>query len=250
LLATHSPQRKVLMKLERLFYPACGAIFILLTLAGFQNYIFGGKHADGSPIAPSMLAIVIAHSTAIFAWFLLFFVQSLLISVKNRRLHMRLGWSVLAKATIISVTGPLVATWSIRVDPSQQVFDWPGNQFLFIMYAEITLFVVFVTIGVLNRKRPRVHRPMMLLACLALISGATSRIGLVHSVFGGHHWMGIFAPVIVLGTILLLIRMAVTRTLDREFAAGFAALILGSWIAVSVAETSTWVSVAGSILKY
>ena len=27
---------------------------------------------------------------------------------------------------------------------------------------EIALFVVFVTIGVLNRKRPRIHRPMML----------------------------------------------------------------------------------------
>ena len=81
------------MKPDRLFYAAAGAMFLVLTVIGFQHYIFGGRHFDGTPIDPMMLAIVIAHSTAIFAWFVLFFVQSLLISVKNRKLHMKLGWS-------------------------------------------------------------------------------------------------------------------------------------------------------------
>ena len=177
------------MKPDRFFYAAAGAIFLVLIVLGFQQYIFHGKHVDGSPIAPVMLAIVVAHSSAIFLWFVGFFVQALLISTHNRRVHMTLGWGVVGIAALIVVTGPLVATRSLQVDPSQVVFDWPSRQFLLVMYTEIALFAAFVTIGVLNRKRPRIHRPMMLMASLAIVSGATARIAQVNSIFGGHLWM-------------------------------------------------------------
>ncbi len=237
------------MKPERLFYTAAGAIFLVLTVLGFRHYIFEGRHFDGSPIDPSMLATVVAHSSAIFAWFVLFFVQALLISTQNRRLHMKLGWSVLVIASAIAVTGPLVATRSIRLVPQQTVFDWPGPQFLLIMYTEIALFVTFVAIGVLNRKRPRIHRPMMLLASLVILTGATGRIPLVNSIFGFHTWMALFGPVVALGAILLLVRVAMTRSVDREFATGYAVLVLVTVLAARVAVTNVWMSWAGTILK-
>jgi len=129
------------------------------------------------------------------------------------------------------------------------IFDWPARQFLLIMYAEIALYVVFVAIGVLNRKRPRIHRPMMLMASLSILSGATARIPLVNSVFGRHHWMGLFGPVISLGLLLLLVRWVVTRTFEREFAVGYAALLVASVVVARLAETDAWVSWAGIILK-
>lgn len=237
------------MKPDRLFYTAAGAIFLVLTVVGFQHYIFAGKHFDGSPISPLMLATVIAHSSAIFAWFVLFFVQSLLISTRNRGIHMKLGWSVLVIGTMIAVTGPLVASRSVRLVPQQVIFDWPGPQFLLIMYTEIVLFTVFATIGVLNRKRPRIHRPMMLLASLSILSGATGRIPLTASIFGMHHWMGIFGPIAALGVLLLLVRWAMTRSFDREFATGFAALMLVTLVVSRLAATDQWVNWAGMILK-
>jgi hypothetical protein len=237
------------MKPERLFYTVTGAIFLVLIVIGFQHYIFGGRHFDGSPIDPSMLATVIAHSSAIFAWFVLFFVQALLISTQNRRLHMKVGWSMLVIASAIVVTGPLVATRSIRLVPQQNVFGWPGPQFLLVMYTGIALFVIFVAIGVLNRKRPRIHRPMMLMASLVILTGATGRIPLVGSIFGYHTWMALFGPVVALGAILFLVRLAMTHSLDREFAAGYAALVLVTLIASRLAMTNVWVSWAGTILK-
>ena len=237
------------MKPERFFYSTAGAIFLVLIVLGFRHYIFEGRHFDGSPIDPSMLATVVAHSSAIFAWFVLFFVQALLISTQNRRLHMKLGWSVLVIASAIAVTGPLVATRSIRLVPQQTVFDWPGPQFLLIMYTEVALFVTFVAIGVLNRKRPRIHRPMMLLASLVILTGATGRIPLVNSMFGFHTWMALFGPVVALGAILMLVRLAMTRSLDREFATGYAALVVVTVVAARLAVTSVWVSWAGTILK-
>jgi hypothetical protein len=237
------------VKPDRLFYTAAGAVFLVLTVIGFQHYIFGGKRFDGTPIDPLMLATVVAHSSAIFAWYLLFFVQSLLIATKNRRVHLKLGWAVLVIASTIAVTGPLVATRSMRLNPTP-IFDWPAPQFLLIMYSEIALYVIFVAVGVLNRKRPRIHRPMMLMASLSILSGATSRIPLVISAFGVHTWMALFGPVVALGTLLMLVRWLVTRTFEREFAVGYAALMVASVAVARLAETHAWVSWAGMILKF
>jgi hypothetical protein len=162
---------------------------------------------------------------------------------------MKLGWSVLLIASIIAVTGPLVALLSIRLDPSAAVFDWPARQFLLIMYSEIALYVVFVAVGVLNRKRPRIHRPMMLLASLVILTGATGRIPLFNSIFGLHGWMALFGPVVSLGALLLLVRLAMTRSVDREFSAGYAALVVVTVVAARLAVTNVWVNCAGAILK-
>jgi len=238
------------MKPDRFFYTATGALFLVLTIIGFQHYIFGGKHFNGSPIEPPMLATVVAHSSSVFAWYVLFFGQSLLISTQNRRLHMKLGWSVLLVASMIAVTGPLVAVRSTRTATfGAIVFDWPGPQFLLIMFTEIALFVTFVAIGVLNRKRPRIHRPMMVLASLAILSGATGRISWVNSIFGFHTWMALFGPVVALGALLLLVRSLMTRHLDREFAFGYAALALTTVVAARLAVTNVWVNWAVTILK-
>ena len=237
------------MKPDRFFYVAAGAIFLVLTVLGFQQYIFHGRHFDGSPIAPVMLAIVVAHSSAIFAWFVMFFVQALLISTHNRRVHMTLGWGVVGIAALILVTGPLVAFRSIKVAPEQVIFDWPGPQFLLVMYTEIALFAAFVTVGVLNRKRPRIHRPMMLMASLAILSGATARIAQVNSIFGFHHWMAIFGPIMSLGLLLLVVRAAMTRSFDLQFATGLAVMAAVTLIAGRLAMTNRWVEWAAMILK-
>jgi hypothetical protein len=237
------------MKADRLSYSAAGALFLILTVVGFQRYIFGGRHADGSPIDPTMLAIVVVHSMAIFAWFVVFFVQSLLIASRRRGLHMKLGWSVLVIASLIAITGPWVATRSVRLVPEQVIFDWPGPRFLLVMYAEIALFVSFVAIGVLNRKRPRIHRPMMLMASLSIVSGATGRIPMVNSIFGVHHWIAIFGPAVAIGAILMLVRWAMTRSFEREFAVALGALVVGSMAAALAADTNMWVNWAGMILK-
>src|SRR5262249_10900098 len=146
------------VKPDRLFYTVAGAIFLVLNIIGFQHYIFGGKHHDGTPIDPSNVAMVAVHGSSIFAWYVLFFVQSLLISTQNRRLHMKLGWSVLVIAPMIVLTGPLVAVHWVRLDPSA---DW-RRHFLLLQFTEIALYAAFVAIGVLNRRRSRIHRPMTL----------------------------------------------------------------------------------------
>jgi len=90
---------------------------------------------------------------------------------------------------------------------------------------------------------------MMMMASLALISGATGRIGWVNSIFGFHTWTALFGPVVALGALLLLVRSVMMRRPDREFAYGYAGLALVSILAAGLAGTDAWGSLAGMILK-
>ncbi len=90
---------------------------------------------------------------------------------------------------------------------------------------------------------------MMLLASLSLISGAAARIPLVNSIFGFHQWMALFGPVVALGGLCLLVRWAMTRSFEREFVVGYAALVAVTLAVSRLAMTSVWVNWTGTILK-
>jgi hypothetical protein len=265
-LSQRASVKPAVVKSDRLFYTVAGAIFLVLIFLGFQHYIFGGTHVDGSPIDPSIAATVPVHGLSILAWYVLFFVQSLLISTQNRRLHMKLGWSVLVIAPMIVLTGPLVAIRFDRIDPSA---DW-RRQMLLPQLTEIGLYAVFVAVGVLNRKRPRIHRPVMLLSCLLMMPAPTNRIPLLNSVFGGYpkstsfdfaqlyipalspwlaFWTYLWGPTVSLGALLLLLRMAMTRRVERELAFGYAAFALFTVVESRLSATSVWLNWAGTILK-
>lgn len=238
------------MKPDRFFYATAGALFLLLMIAGFRHFIAGGTHVDGSPIDPAIRVVVVLHGTAIAAWFVLFFVQALLISFRNRKLHMKLGWSVLVIGATIACTGPLVAFRSVQLAPSDaQFFGMEYRRFLLVMFTEIAMYIVFVVVGVLKRKQPKIHRPMMLMASLAILAGATARIPLFWAVFGASGWVGLFGPVFCLGAVLLLTRMAMTRSLDQWFAGGYAVCVLAFIAAEKLSLTNAWMDWATMILK-
>ncbi|HUX46057.1 MAG TPA: hypothetical protein VMV57_15020 [Terracidiphilus sp.] len=70
----------------------------------------------------------------------------------------------------------------------------------------MAMFAVFLTADVLTRKTPRIHRTMMLMASLALLSGATARMAALGPIFGRNGWIGLFGPVFCIGALLFGIR--------------------------------------------
>jgi hypothetical protein len=238
------------LKTDRWFYSAAGACFIVAMLVGFRSFITSGTGEAGRMIDPVIFRLDLIHGLAIAAWFVLFFVQALLIGTRNRRLHFKLGWGGVLVALAIAMTGPWVAFRSVQVTPREfQFFGLPYSRFLLVMFTEIALFTVFVTIGVFARKKPRVHRPAMLLASLCLLTGATARMPFLHPVFGAAGWMGLFGPVFCIGAVLLLIRCMLTRSVDRWFAVGYAIWVTIFIVSVRLALTETWGGMAATILK-
>ena len=238
------------MKTDRYFYSTVGAIFLVLMLIGFRHFLLAGKAMAGDDINPVMFRLDAVHGIAIMAWFVLFFAQALLISTRNRKLHMKLGWSVLAIGGTIAVTGSLVAIRSVQNTPAGFVFfgmEYP--RFLLVMLTEIAMFTAFVAVGVVARKRPKIHRPMMLMAGMTLIAGALVRIPLFRMVFGVNSPVSFFAPVFLLGALLLLLRCFMNRSLDRWFAVGYASLVIAFVAAERLSHSNLWSDWVASILK-
>ena len=219
-------------------------------LVGFHSFVTSGRAAGGRIIDPAMVHLDLIHGLAIAAWYFLFLTQSLLISVRNRRLHFKVGWAAVAIALTIAVTGPWVAIRSVQITPPE--FHFVGllySRFLLVMLTEVALYTAFVAIGILNRKKPGIHRAAMILASLSLLAGATVRMPFLHPVFGATGWIGLFGPVFCLGAVLLLIRRAVTRSFDRWFAIGYAAWVILFIASEKLSLTETWRAVASKILK-
>ena len=217
---------------------------LIVTAFGFQEFYLHGQEFGGTAISPSMFPFVIVHGVALTLWFVLFLTQSVLIANRRRQIHMTLGWSAMALAAIIVVSGFPVAIKSVQADPLSPFWGMEYRQFLLIMLTEIGSFALFVLAGVLNRKRPARHRAMMLLATMSILAGATLRMPILFPIFGTTGWVGIFGPIFVLGAVLLATRSVMLRTLDRWLAAGFAAMVASYVLAVTLATGESWKSVA------
>src|SRR5438270_10428925 len=153
------------MRTDRWFYSAVGASFLFIMLGGFRSFVTKGTGDAGRVIDPSIFRLDLIHGLAVAAWYVLFFIQCLLITVRNRRLHFKLGWSVVAVALAIVITGPLVAIRSVQITPPDfKFFGMQYSRFLLLMLTEIALYTAFVTIGIFTRKKPRIHRSAMVLA--------------------------------------------------------------------------------------
>ena len=239
------------MKIDRWFYSSAAAIFLAVIFVGFHDFILKGRGSGGRVIGPDMFRLDAVHGACVGLWFLLFLVQSLLIASKNRRIHLKLGWAGVAIGLGVVVTGPWVATQSVMVHtPNMPIDGMLFSQFLLLMYAEIALFTVFVAVGILMRKKPRIHRPAMLMACLSLLSAATTRMPFVDPIFGSGGWERIFGPVFVLGALLLIVRWMMTQSVDRWLAMSYGALVVVLIGATELARTSAWGALSAVILKH
>lgn len=237
------------MKADRYFYSATGVIFLVLTFIGFHSFYMHGRGFREQPINPSIIRLDAVHGTAIALWFVLFLAQSLLIASRNRKVHMALGWSAVVLGPIIVGLGITVAFRSVKLTPNFVFFGMLYSRFLLTMFAEMAMFTVFLTAGVLTRKKPRIHRTMMLMTSFALIPGALVRNTSLIVVFGESHWMGLFGSTLVLGALLFAIRWTMTQRFDRWFAASYVLLAVAYIGSTYLAATAMWDRTAAVILQ-
>ena len=242
-----APQPRV--QQDRWFYSVVAFVLLFLLFAGFQHFFREGKGFDGNKVPPAVLGVVLVHGLSLTLWVILFFVQSLLIGTKNKPLHMKLGWCAAAVGALVAVSGPIVAVTSVRVRGSFPIYGMTYSQFMLPMLSEMLAFAVFVLLGLSFRvKHLQAHRAMMLLATLAVISGATARTDFVAKLLGETTWWGLFGGPFILGAAFLLVRSLLIRRLDRPLALGYAAFVAYFVASAYAAHTPTWGRIAAAIV--
>jgi uncharacterized membrane protein len=150
--------------------------FLLFILAawiatGFGFYPAVSERFTGQPdyVAPLVLQL---HVFAFTGWLCLLSVQTLLVRTRRQALHRRLGILAAILVPVMVVTGLGAETFSQRFYGAQ----YPENLRFFISpLSSMTLFALFGTMALLQRRQPAAHKRLILLATTVVLSAAYNR---------------------------------------------------------------------------
>ncbi|HET6632938.1 MAG TPA: hypothetical protein VFG73_09570 [Rhodanobacteraceae bacterium] len=190
-----------------------------------------------------LLAIV--HGLVMSAWLLLFVAQAWLVQAHRVKLHRRLGLSSVVMVPLVVGLGLAMAVHGMRAGH----IPVPGitpQQFLAIPFCNIIIFGVLATSGLLARRRSEVHRRLMLLAALVLLSPAVARMPV--------DAIKLYGPPLIFGVTGLLVLAVVVRDtvvhrrLHPAFGWGGALAVFGMPMALVLSQTPGWTAFADLLM--
>ncbi len=157
------------------FFVWIAGLLLLINLIGFSSTYFL-KEFLGTPELPLRTHI---HGGIFTSWFVLFLVQTALISRRNFKIHRRVGivGSMLAIAMVISGLIMIYEGAMVYHDPDSGVTLEMTATFVWANLVLLSAFAIFVTLGISLRRRPEAHKRLMLLASLSMMLQSLARIG-------------------------------------------------------------------------
>jgi hypothetical protein len=213
----------------RVFHIGMSVAFIVTALAGFGPTYY----LKGASQGPPATALIHFHAFVFSAWLVLLLVQSGLVSVRRVELHRRLGIAGALLAAVMVPTGMMTAIDAARAGSAR-----PGLSplvFMIFPLGQIVIFAVFLGAALWKRRRPEIHRRLILLANAALITPALARLPFVGS-----------RPIIALGLSALFVGAGMVH--DRKtrgrvhpvYLWGGLALVLSGPARIAFAQTTAW----------
>jgi hypothetical protein len=149
---------------------------LLIVLAGFSRTLYLRALFD----VPEIPASVVAHGVILTAWFAGFFLQTVLVAVRRRAMHRRLGWvmgglglAVVASSTAVTLNF-VPRQRALGVDMDAGITRL--SAVVWTDLAALLTFMVLVFTAVALRSRPEWHKRLMVLASLSILSPALTRI--------------------------------------------------------------------------
>jgi len=178
---THFP-KPVSRRGGRWFFVTMALVMIATSIAGFLPAIISPatRRAPLTPLAE-------AHGIVFFMWLLLYLAQSLLIANRRVELHRRLGWTSVALLALMIPLG-----FSTTIAMVRQGFDLSGDQHVvphpdghttqdaptasIFNLAALLTFTILAVAAIGYRRRPDVHKRLMLFANITLISASITHL--------------------------------------------------------------------------
>jgi hypothetical protein len=151
---------------DRVFFGLAALWFVALTFVGFSPTFY--LRNDPEPLP----AHQIVHGVVYSAWVVLFLVQALLITARRARWHAVLGGASLLLLILMIPVGfhvVLVKTAAGLKSVDEAGFNLTG----------LAIGFGFAFAGLANRRRPVVHKRLMLFATLSVTAAAADRVALV-----------------------------------------------------------------------
>lgn len=146
------------------FYFAFGLLALGAVIGGFLTTYF-------QPIIARRIDIpwvVHVHGFFAFAWVVLFLLQTIAVKSGNFQLHRRMGFAALAAALGILFTLIPVGLFQVRRDLALGLGDFAISIIVGVITTGI-MFAILVAFGFRFRRKPKIHKRLMLLATILII---------------------------------------------------------------------------------
>ena len=152
---------------ERWFFAAIACSMIAVAFAGFLPSILhtAGRRAPLSPLAA-------AHGIVSLAWLGIFLAQAGLIAVRRVSLHKRLGMAAVFVAAVMAVLAYETSIAMVRrgfdLSGDLRADHDPAYEAVFPL-GDLFLFGLFFGAAIASRRRPEMHKRLMLFSNIALM---------------------------------------------------------------------------------
>jgi len=165
------------------FYLLLSILILLMVLLGFGHSFFLRAFVEQPYFLKELPTVVYLHGIVMTIWFVMIVVQSALVNVKQVKLHMTLGWGLVALAALVIITGLIVnagvfARWLALgfLDPANEEMMLMAASFWTYDQTVLVPFGLMVATAVYKRKHVVIHRSMMLGASMLLLNPAIFRM--------------------------------------------------------------------------
>jgi hypothetical protein len=156
---------------NRFFYVAMTVTAAAIVFAGFARTYYLKHLFANAPIVP----LVHLHGFLFTSWIVLLFTQVTLVAAHRTDLHRRLGVLGGILASLMVIVGPMTA-----IAAAKRGFVVPGGPpplvFLAIPFFDIVVFAILVGCALYFRRRPEIHKRLMLVATIAILPPAIARL--------------------------------------------------------------------------
>lgn len=225
---------------EKYFYFLMSLVFVAVIVYGFSFTI--GKNLI-HPAVPRPW-ILYVHATVFSGWLIFFILQSTLVRSRKVQWHRRLGRFGVALGTLIPLVGASTAVVMGRFN-TVSLHATDAESFLVVPLFDMVCFTSTFPLAVYWRKRPELHRRLMLVATCALTAAGFGRFP--ESILPSHFFYAGVDVLILLGIARDLI---VNRTVHRVYLVVLPLFILGQTIVTYVAYHSVpfWLRIAYALL--
>jgi hypothetical protein len=218
------------------------AVFVsIVVLIGFaRTYYLKGLF--GTPELPGLL--VHLHGIVMTSWVALFVTQVSLVAARRIKLHQRLGVLGAILAALVLFVGVSTAISAAARGSSSGP---PPLQFLVIPLGDMLVFAILVGTALYFRRRMDVHKRLMLLGAVNLLTPAIARVPL--------HFIETGGPLAFFGLTDLCVLACVVfdtvknRRLHPIFVWGTLLIVLSQPLRLMVAGTDTWMRFATSLVR-
>jgi hypothetical protein len=157
--------------IDKYFYLAMSVLMIAIVVWGFGHTVNDVLFHPAVP-RPRILWL---HAAVFSGWLLLFLLQSALVRTHNVRLHRTLGWFVSGVGVLMIALGITTAIILGHFDVAV-LHEAGADVFEFISFGDMAIFATWLALGILWRKKPRLHRPIFFIATCGLIGAAFGRV--------------------------------------------------------------------------